>query len=216
MTDNSKLQSPGERYGERLRTPLSAEAIQNNLITHELTALHNSLAALRESGSLPRAAALLLGARRRYIAGEGKSAAYAQLLNVDLSATLSNVFLIDGHGLQPLTVLMDVRASDVLVLFSLRRYRSETILLGKEFKRAGGRVITVTDTTDAPLAKHADEVIRVDTNSASYADSPTAVAATCHLLSTITAASAKGAKRRLTVRDEISKNLHLYTTDEEL
>lgn len=207
---NRSLNSPQDRYGERLRANLSAETIQARVIESETLALARTLDELAVNGEVPRAAALILGARRRYIGGEGKGFAYAQLLNADLSATLSNVFLIDGRGLSPLTVLTDVRSTDVLIVFSMRRYREETVKLGRLFHEAGGQLVVITDAEDAPLASLASALIRVHTESVSYADSPTAVAAVCHLLSALTTASAKGARRRLAVRDQYAAELSLY------
>ncbi|MEB4613171.1 MurR/RpiR family transcriptional regulator [Leucobacter sp. M11] len=211
--NNRTLSSPQDRYGERLRANMSAEMIQARVIESETRSLAQTLDELAVNGEVPRAAALILGARRRYIGGEGKGFAYAQLLNADLSATLSNVFLIDGRGLSPLTVLTDVRSTDVLIVFSMRRYREETIKLGRLFHEAGGQLVVITDAEDAPLASLASALIRVHTESESYADSPTAVAAVCHLLSALTTASAKGARRRLAVRDQYSAELSLYLPD---
>ncbi|QMU97689.1 MurR/RpiR family transcriptional regulator [Microbacterium esteraromaticum] len=207
------LPSPRDRFGERFRPNLSAEGIQARVIENEVRSLTQTLEELAATGDVPRAAALILGARRRYIAGEGKAAAYAQLLNADLSATLSNVFLADGRALSPLTVLTDVRASDVLIAFSMRRYREETIRLGRLFHEAGGQLVVITDSEDAPLAGRATVLIRVHTASASYADSSTAVAAVCHLLSTLTTASSKGARRRLSMRDHYAAELAFYGPD---
>lgn len=204
------LVSPGERYGERIRTNVSAEALQARVIEAETRSLAQTFDELSRTGDVPRAAMLILGARRRYIGGQGKAAAYAELLGADLSATLSNVFLVDGRALTPLTVLTDVRASDVLVVFSMRRYREDTVRFGELFRQAGGELVVITDSEDAPLASIASALIRVHTGSASYADSPTSVAAVCHLLSTLTTASAKGARRRLAVRDRFGSDLNLY------
>ncbi len=210
-TDHDReLVSPRERYGERIRTNVSAEALQARVIEAETRSLARTFDELSQSGDVPRAAALILGARRRYIGGQGKAAAYAELLGADLSATLSNVFLVDGRALTPLTVLTDVRASDVLVMFSMRRYREETVRFGELFREAGGQLLAITDSDDAPLAAAASALIRVHTGSASYADSPTSVAAVCHLLSTLTTASAKGARRRLSIRDRLGAHLGLY------
>jgi DNA-binding MurR/RpiR family transcriptional regulator len=209
------LSSPQDRFGERVRANLSAETIQAQVIESETRSLALTLEELTANGEVPRAAALILGARRRYIGGEGKSSAYAQLLNADLSATLSNVFLIDGRGLSPLTLLTDVRSSDVLIVFSMRRYRTETIRLGRLFHEAGGQLVVITDSEDAPLAGLASALIRVHTESVSYANSPTAVAAVCHLVSALTMASAKGARRRLSGQDQYAAELGLYVPEAE-
>ncbi|GAA1657016.1 MurR/RpiR family transcriptional regulator [Microbacterium flavum] len=205
-----ELSSPGDRYGERFRTNISAEALLAKVIETETRSLALTFAELGASGDISRAVALILGARRRYITGRGKGAAYADLLGADLATTLSNVFVVDGRSLTDLTVLTDVRASDVLVAFTMRRYREETVRFGQLFSRAGGELIVVTDAQDAPLADVASVLLPVHTNSASSADSPTAVAAVCHLLGTLTAASAKGARRRLAMRDELAVDLDLY------
>lgn len=205
-----RLTSPGERYGERLRTNISGEALQAKVIETETRSLALTFAELAGSGDVSRAVALILGARRRYLTGRAKSAAYAELLGADLATTLSNVFVVDGRSLTDLTVLTDVRASDVLVVFTMRRYREDTVRFGELFRRAGGELIVITDARDAPLAGAASVLLPVHTHSASSADSPTAVAAVCHLLGTLTAASAKGARRRLAMRDELAGALDLY------
>lgn len=209
-----QLSSPGERYGERFRTNISAEALQARVIEAETRALALTFDELGASGDVPRAVALILGARRRYITGRGKGAAYADLLGADLSTTLSNVFVVDGRSLTDLTVLTDVRATDVLVAFTMRRYREETVRFGELFRAAGGELIVVTDSVDAPLVDAASVLLPVHTRSASSADSPTAVAAVCHLLGTLTAASAKGARRRLITRDALARELHIYHEDD--
>lgn len=214
--ENRFLSSPEQRYGVRLRTNSSAEGLQERVMESEVESLWTSFNHLRQSGALPQAAAIILGARRKFIAGEGKSSAYAGLLNADLAAAVSNVFLIDDHSLNSLDVLSDVRASDVLILFSLRRYRRETVTLGRLFQQAGGVLVVITDSEDSPLASYASSLIVLNTGSASYADSPTSVAAVCHLLSTLTAASAKGARRRLSTRGSLGHAMGLYfdPTDE--
>lgn len=208
-----ELSSPGDRYGERFRTNISAEALQARVIETETRSLALTFADLTARGDVSRAVALILGARRRYLTGRGKTAAYAALLGADLSTTLSNVFVVDDRGLTDLTVLTDVRASDVLIAFSLRRYRDETVRFGELFRAAGGELIVVTDSPSAPLADAASVLLPVRTHSASSSDSPTAVAAVCHLLSTLTAASAKGARRRLAARDLLAAELDLYHPD---
>src|SRR5690606_25414546 len=96
------------------------------------------------------------------------------------------------------------------VAFSLRRYRRDTIDIAHAFVDAGGQLVAITDAPDAPLAGIADQAIVVGTESASYADSPTVIAAVVHVLATLTTASAKGARRRLSERDRLDAVLGLY------
>lgn len=204
------LTSPGERYGARLRPRSSANALLTRVIAQETSNLSEALRSLQQEGSLQAAAQAVVAARRRYVASAEKSWAYAALLATDLSASMAHVHLVDGNVVRPVDVLCDVRATDVLVAFSLRRYAGSTLAIAEEFRAAGGSVVGITDAADSPLAEIANVPVVVSTSSASYADSPTAVAAVVHILATLSAASAKGARRRLARRDEVARRLDSY------
>lgn len=208
-TDDRQLSSPDERYGARLRRS-SASMLLDRLIEQEIATLAETTRRLRVDGSVERAAQEIVRARRRFLLGGSKSAAYAALLAADLGASLANVTLVDGVATRAVEVLSDVRSSDVLVAFSLRRYTKSTIAVARLFAAAGGVVVGITDDADSSLARLADVAVVVSTHSASYADSPTAVAATTHVLATLTAASAKGARRRLRQRDALTAELDIY------
>lgn len=207
---NRALTSPAERYGVRLRKRSTAAVLQSRIVERERKNLDDALSAVVDDGSVMRAAALVVAARRRFVIGTGKSHAYASLLGHDLSAGLAQVTLLDGVAVRSLDVLSDVRSSDILVAFSMRRYRRETIEVSAQFRAAGGQVIAITDDHAAPICAIATETVVARTDSVSYADSPTAVAAVVHVLSALTVASAKGARRRLVERDRLSAALHLY------
>lgn len=213
MSAAEELSSPSQRFGARLQRPSSAAALQARVIEQETRTLAEALERVAADGSVAAAAALVVAARRRFVAGTGKSFAYASLLAVDLSAGLANVTLVDGTLVRHLDVLADVRDTDVLVAVSLRRYRRETVALAERFAAAGGAVVAITDTASSPLVRVAGQAIVVPTASASFADSPTAVAAVVHLLATLTTASAKGARRRLAERDRLAHDLDLYWED---
>lgn len=210
---NRLLVSPGQRFGARLDRRSAAGILQQRVVDQQTRSLREALDRVVADGSVERAAALVVAARRRFVAGAGKSLGHAQLLSADLSAGLSHVLLLDGTTVRPLDVLAEVRSTDVLVAYSLRRYRRETVELARSFAGAGGSLIAITDAADAPLARWAEVTVAVPTDSASYADSPTPVAAVSHLLATLTTASAKGARRRLAERDRLSHELGLYTED---
>lgn len=209
VEEDRRLLTQGARYGARIRGT-SAQKLRERVMEKELAALSHTFERLRTDDAILRAATAIVSSRRRYVAGVGKSSAFASLLAGDLAAGLANVFQIDGQGLHAIDVLTDVRPQDVLVCFSVRRYRVETVELGRAFLGSGGSLVVVTDSPDAPLALDGAIVITVDTGSGSYADSPTSVAAVCQLLSSLTVASAKGARRRLLVRDALGDTLHQY------
>ncbi|TDC53099.1 SIS domain-containing protein [Jiangella ureilytica] len=213
MSAAEQLSSQSQRFGARLQRPSSAAALQARVIEQETRTLADAFERVAADGSVAAAAATVVAARRRFVAGTGKSFAYASLLAVDLSAGLANVTLIDGTLVRHVDVLADVRDTDVLVAVSLRRYRRETVALAERFAAAGGAVVAVTDTAESPLVAAAGQSIVVPTASASFTDSPTAVAAVVHLLATLTTASAKGARRRLAERDRLARDLDLYWED---
>lgn len=211
--EHKKLSSPGKRYGARLQHRSLSGILQQRVIDKELATLAVALERIRQDGSAIDLAGLVVAARRRFVTGSGKSFAYATLLARDLAAGLAQVFLIDDTVNRALDILSETKATDVLIVFSLRRYRRDTLDLARRFAAAGGTVVAITDEEDAPITAIATTSICVPTDSVSYADSPTAIAATIHLVTTLCTASAKGARRRLAERDRLSHELELYLED---
>lgn len=207
---NETLASPEDRYAARLQKRSSSLVLRARIVESEKKNLAETFAHLGEDDALVRAPARIVAARRRYVLGAGKSFAYATLFAWDLSAGLSQVLLIDEAAVRSIDVLSDVRPTDVLVVFSFRRYQRQSVLVAERFAAAGGTVIAVTDSPDAPVAAFATETVTVPTSSASYADSPTAVAAVIHLVSTLSIASAKGARRRFAEREQLNQILNSY------
>jgi DNA-binding MurR/RpiR family transcriptional regulator len=209
-TDNRQLSTPDERYGARLQRRSTATALLQQVVAQETANLTATLERLQDDGSLEQAARRIVAAKRRFVTGGSKSWSYASLLATDLSASMANVTLIDGTVVRAVDVLSDVRPGDVLVAFSLRRYARSTIAVAEEFAAAGGTVVGVTDDEESAVARASEVAVVVSTDSASYADSPTAVAAVVHILATLAAASAKGARRRLARRDVLTARLGVY------
>jgi DNA-binding MurR/RpiR family transcriptional regulator len=207
---NESLSSPEERYAARLQRKSSSAVLRARIVESEKRILAETFDHLGEDDALVRASGRIVAARRRYVLGAGKSLGFATLFAWDLSAGLSQVLLIDEAAVRSIDVLTEVRPTDVLVVFSFRRYRRQSIVIAERFAAAGGTVIAVTDSASAPLSVVATETVVVPTSSASYADSPTAVAAVIHLLSTLTIASAKGARRRFAEREQLGHILNDY------
>jgi DNA-binding MurR/RpiR family transcriptional regulator len=207
---NRRLTTPDERYGARLQRRSTATALLQQVVAQETANLAATLERLQADGSLEQAARRIVAAKRRFVTGGSKSWSYASLLATDLSASMANVILIDGTVVRAVDVLSDVRPGDMLVAFSLRRYARSTIAIAEEFAAAGGTVVGITDDGQSAVAQVAEVSVVVGTDSASYADSPTAVAAVVHILATLAAASAKGARRRLARRDVLTARLGVY------
>lgn len=188
----------------------SASVLKQQLIEQERQQFEQTLAWAKDDVSLERVAALIVSARRRFVLGAARSFTFASLLAADLSSSLANVNLIDGTIVRPLDVLSDVRDSDVMIAISLARYRKYTVDFAVPFAEAGGTLVLITDSPDAPLVSYASKSIIVGTAGASPASSPVAVAFVIHALAALATASAKGAGRRQRERDRIADSLGLY------
>ena len=211
--EHQSLSTAGERYKARLQQRSLSSVLQQRVIDKERETLAAALDHVKENNSAIIVAGIIVAARRRFVAGSGKSFAYATLLARDLSGGLAEVFLIDNTVIRSIEILRETKPTDVLVAFSFRRYRRDTLELCEQFIAAGGTVVAITDEQDSPITALATASIVVPTDSVSYADSPTAAAAIIHLVTTLCTASAKGAKRRLAERDRLSDELGIYLQD---
>ncbi|KAA1420073.1 MurR/RpiR family transcriptional regulator [Mumia zhuanghuii] len=189
----------------------SAALLKRRLVDEQRKQLDAMLDWAQTDTTLEEMAAAIVGARRRFIIGATQSFAYASLLALDLSASLANVHLVDGTIIRPIDVLSDVRSSDVLVAFSLHRYRKYTIDIATTFRDAGGSLLVITDAPDAPLATlPGADVVLVPPSGLSFDESPTSMSLVIGLIASLTAASAKGSGRRSAQRDHLGEVLDLY------
>jgi len=160
--ENPDLTTPHERFDARVQRR-SALVLKRRIVDQEREQLKTALDWAYNDPALERVAGMIVAARRRFVLGAAKSFTYASLLALDLSAGLANVTLIDGTIVRPLDVLSDVRTTDVMIAISLSRYRKYTVDVAVPFSAAGGTLIVITDSPDAPLVKHATESIIVST-----------------------------------------------------
>lgn len=197
----------------------SADLLLARLVAQEKARLAATLDDLVDAGSLPRAAALVVAARRRFVTGSGPWLAVAQLMARELAVGLAHVTLVDDVTVPALDVLVEVSASDVLVAYALRGHRRPTPALARAFTAAGGTLVLVTDDARSPLARIADEAVvvraeagrRQGSPTQTATGSPTAVVAASHLITALAAASAKGARRRTIARDRLGRELGTYS-----
>lgn len=207
---DAELKSPADRFSARFAARPSATQLQQRIIRQERDTITEFFDSVEQDESIARAAAIIVAARRRLVTGAGRSEVFARLLEFDLSLGLAQVSLVDDSHVRVLDVLTDVRATDVLIAFSMRRYRAETTEFLAQYAARGGKIIVVADSEDSPIVSLATESIIVSTRSESYSDSGTAVVAVSQLLSALTTASAKGARRRLAEREVLSEALGIY------
>ncbi|MBW9205302.1 SIS domain-containing protein [Mumia sp. zg.B53] len=188
----------------------SAALLKRRLVDEQRTQLDAMLDWILTDPTLEEMAAQIVGARRRFVIGATQSFSYASLLALDLSASLANVHLVDGTIIRPIDVLSDVRSSDAMVAFSVQRYRKYTIDIAAAFRDAGGRLLVITDSPDAPLAQLGADVVLVPPPGVSFGQSPSSLSLVISVIASLTAASAKGAGRRSAQRDHLGEVLDLY------
>ncbi|MBC7632119.1 SIS domain-containing protein [Aeromicrobium sp.] len=207
------------------RAPRSARILKSRLVEANRQEFDAGLAWAIDDPMVEAAAARITGARRRFVLGAATSFTYASLLAAKLSNSLAQVTLVDGTIVRPLDILSDVRASDVMIVISLSRYRGYTIDTALPFAEAGGSLVVITDSADNPLVRHASEAIvigpvtvaglaRVSDDLSMHPEtpavSPAVVAMVIDLLGTLSSASAKGANRRFAERQRLASELGLY------
>jgi len=207
------------------RAPRSATILKARLIDAHRQEFEAGLAWAVSDPMVEAAAARITGARRRFVLGAATSFTYASLLAAKLSNSLAQVTLVDGTIVRPLDILSDVRASDVMIVISLRRFRGYTIDTAVPFADAGGTIVLITDSTDNPLLERATETIIIgpdDTAGLAHVDddlslhpetpevSPAVLAMVIDILATLSSASAKGANRRFAERQRLASELGLY------
>jgi DNA-binding MurR/RpiR family transcriptional regulator len=113
-----------------------------------------------------------------------------------------------------LDILADLRDTDVLIAFSVQRYRRYTVEFSRQFRAGGGAVVAVTDSLEAPICSIASVNVVVPTENTPDEDSPTAVVAAIHVLTALATASAKGARRRIDKRRKLTRTLSIYVDED--
>ncbi len=208
--------------------PRSASVLKTRVLAAHRAEIDAGLAWLATDRSVESAAAAITRARRRFVLGAATSFTYASLLAAKLSSALAQVTLVDGTIVRPLEILSDVRDSDVLIAISLYHYRTYTIENARSFAEAGGALVVITDAPTNPLVGVAAVAVvleptldRRGENDITAKDlrmhpetprvSPTVLALVIDTISTLSAASAKGARRRLAERERLGTRLGLYT-----
>ena len=114
----------------------------------------------------------IVDAKTVYIMGMRGTSYLAALLNYSFRMISDNVRLIQTtSGSETFEQMMSLGENDVLIAISFPRY-SKSIIKGVEFaKSCGANVIALTDSTSAPIAARADQVLVAESDMASYADS---------------------------------------------
>jgi DNA-binding MurR/RpiR family transcriptional regulator len=151
----ARLSSPLARYREE---PQRDSAIKTALdvSAHNLKATEELLS----ERDVEEAVALLADVRRRVLVLGGRvSAPLARYLAAQLHLLRPGIGLVDSERSTPAQQLIDMRKTDVLVVFDYRRYQPDTIECARIAAGRGCDVVLFTDQWLSPASAFARQVL---------------------------------------------------------
>ncbi len=113
----------------------------------------------------------ILKARKIYILGMRSSFAIAQYLGFYLDILLDDVHVIRMDMGDAFEQMVRINENDVLIAISFPRYSKKSFQIVNFAKEKGAHIISLTDSSFAPVATLADDVLLVKSNMASFVDS---------------------------------------------
>ena len=142
------------------------------------TVLHSDMESIRMTSesldrtALSQAVEALNRARHIYIIGVRSSAAIAQYLNFYFRHIFDNVRLVESTATSEMfEQMLHVSEGDVVIGISFPRYSSRTIKALEFARDNGAEIIVITDSLDAPVAKHAHYKLVAKSDMMSVVDS---------------------------------------------
>ncbi len=118
------------------------------------------------------AVSAIVGAQNIYIIGVRSSYTLAGFLNYNFRMIFDNVHLIETtSGGELFEQILNIGEKDVMIAISFPRYSKRVINAVAYAKRAGAQVISLTDSSDSPIATDADHVLVAQSDMASFVDS---------------------------------------------
>lgn len=139
---------------------------------------------------------------RVYVAAGNKSLPISMYLSSHLSVCRPNVLDLSTVAPSIVDQLLWVAPEDVLLVFSIRRYASESVQAAQHFHAHGAQVLAITDSPTSPVVPFASHWLRVETGNSSPFDSYTAAIFLCNaLISAVTQVLSANVEQALRKRD---------------
>ena len=113
----------------------------------------------------------ILKSRKIYILGMRSSFTVAQYLAFYLNVILDNVQLIRIDMGDPYQQIVRMNEEDILIVFSFPRYSKQSHQVAKYAKSKGAYIVSITDSSFAPVAPLSDNILLAKSNMASFVDS---------------------------------------------
>lgn len=114
----------------------------------------------------------IIGAKKIYILGVRSSSALASFLGFYFNLIFVNVRLVHTTSASEIfEQILRVEKGDVVIGISFPRYSKRTVKALQYAQKSGADVITITDSTNSPVAKYAKHVLTAKSDMASFVDS---------------------------------------------
>lgn len=155
-----KYFAPVERLRQQLAEDLLPHQIMLRIMEESARDLTNTARALSPD-TLDRAAHMVAGARRIFIAGVDKAAYLAALLATDLTMCGCDVRCAENGGgsVGAMRHLASFGPDDLMIAIAMPHYYKETLDLAEFAKEAGIPILALTDSLLSPLASIATDRI---------------------------------------------------------
>lgn len=203
-----------DRLISRSRAPGSEDLLLDAIAAAERDNVARALEpAVRQA--LARAADMLVAAPAVAIAGIRSCFPVAFSLHYSLSLFMPDARLMMGMGGALLDELHHLREDDALVVISVAPYSRETVEVARHARRAGVRVVAVTDGPLTPIARQADVTIVAANDSPAHIASPIGpIAAVQALALLVLARAGDGALEALRRREATLEATSAYLPEE--
>jgi DNA-binding MurR/RpiR family transcriptional regulator len=153
---------------------------------------------------LEKAATALAKARRVWVVAGRATQFVAQLAWYDLLSYRSEVQFMLSEHIGVMEQLIEMSAEDVVLVYTIRRYTKATTRLTYACKEQGATVLLITDDGHPPVARIADQIIRVPMRSVDSLYPLSGLTSLTHALVMLTAQRC-GAKRFKKLEELIQK-----------
>ncbi|MBQ7565824.1 MAG: MurR/RpiR family transcriptional regulator [Oscillospiraceae bacterium] len=156
---------------EAANTQFADQDVVSMVIQSDIRTLQRT-AEILDREALDAAVDAIVSAKKVYIVGARSSSTIASFLNFYLRIMLDRVQLVASTASsEMLEQLMHSGEGDVVIGISLPRYSRRTVSAMQYVKSGGGRLVAITDSLQAPIARIADHILLAKSEMVSFVDS---------------------------------------------
>jgi DNA-binding MurR/RpiR family transcriptional regulator len=198
----ARVRALAEETEERERSAEKSEyGILRELAIRDIAALQDLLETV-DGAALQRAVRLLERADTIYLIGQLRSSPVVEHMRYGLTMLERRVVLLDASGGLASHMARTIGPRDAMLAVSFRNYAAEVLRVAETGRARGAPVIAITDTTLAPVARHADVVFTIPEHD--YAFSRSLAAPICLAQALTTALAAVIQENRISPRIPIA------------